>query len=444
MPEGADGWYADWWNNGERGSPAWESYELNEVIPAIQARFPILPQRRYHAIAGISMGGLGAAYVGSRLPGFFGSVASLSGFVDPQYFAVIADPATGFLSNAQQNGDNNWDPVYGPPDGFYATGHNPTELAMNLEQSRVFVSTGNGAPSSAELSQYNANTAALACVNPAGGACYTGDWATEGQIIQPMSQHYEQALAAAGDDVTYQVQPGGHDDPHFRQELGAMLAWGLFKPVVSSPADWVDKTVATSGQLWDIGYRFARPPSAGRPVPAGGQLALDQLSRIGGHDHDRWRLRDPRRHAGHGPGAAAQLQAKAAMKLLAQDVPLERLAPRPFAVTVSGLRSSCPRTSRRTAARSSGPRWRAERAVDPGGHRSRRDRRSQQLQQVAGNRNGVMVAGRIGSPAGRPLTTLGSRGPRLTRAPIAANPPFAAPAYPGGLVRTAGAIGSIA
>jgi len=89
MPEGADGWYTDWWNNGERGSPAWESYELNEVVPSILARFPILPERRYHAIAGISMGGLGAAYLGSRLPGFFGSVASLSGFVDPQYFALM-------------------------------------------------------------------------------------------------------------------------------------------------------------------------------------------------------------------------------------------------------------------------------------------------------------------------------------------------------------------
>jgi S-formylglutathione hydrolase FrmB len=261
MPEGADGWYTDWWNNGERGSPAWESYELNEVIPAILARFPILPQRRYHAIAGISMGGLGAAYLGSRLPGFFGSVASLSGFVDPQYFAVIADPATGFLSHAQQNGDNNWDPVYGPPHGFYATGHNPTQLAMNLEQTRVFVSTGNGAPSSAELSQYNANTAALACVDPAGGACYTGDWVTEGQIIQPMSQRYQQALAAAGVDITYQVQPGGHDDPHFRQELQAMLAWGLFSPVVSDPSSWVDETVASTGELWDIGYRFAQPPN---------------------------------------------------------------------------------------------------------------------------------------------------------------------------------------
>jgi S-formylglutathione hydrolase FrmB len=261
MPEGADGWYTDWWNDGERGSPAWESYELNEVIPAILARFPILPQRRYHAIAGISMGGLGAAYLGGRLPGFFGSVASLSGFVDPQYFAPITDPAMGFLSSAQQNGDNDWDAVYGPPYGFYATGHNPTELVMNLEQTRVFVSSGNGQPSSAEMSQYNANTAALACVDPAGGACYTGDWATEKEIIYPMSQNYDQALVGAGVNTTFEVQPGGHDDPHFRQELQAMLAWGLFKPVVTNPGGWVNDTVATDGQLWDIGYRFAQPPS---------------------------------------------------------------------------------------------------------------------------------------------------------------------------------------
>jgi S-formylglutathione hydrolase FrmB len=261
MPESADGWYTDWWNNGERGSPAWESYELNEVMPAILARFPILPQRRYHAIAGISMGGLGAAYLGGRLPGFFGSVASLSGFVDPQYYAPITDEAMGFLSNATQNGDDDSDPVYGPPYGFYATGHNPSQLAMNLEQTRVFVSSGTGDPSSGELSNYNANTAVLACVDPAGGACYTGDWVTEKEIIYPMSQDYEKALAAAGDNVTYEVQPGGHDDPHFRQELKSMLAWGLFNPVVTSPGGWVNDTVATDGQLWDIGYRFAQPPN---------------------------------------------------------------------------------------------------------------------------------------------------------------------------------------
>src|SRR4051812_22188648 len=84
MPEGGDGWYADWWNGGKRGSPSWESYILDEVIPQIQDRYRIRPERRWHALAGVSMGGLGTAYLGGRLPGFFGSIAVFSGFVDTQ------------------------------------------------------------------------------------------------------------------------------------------------------------------------------------------------------------------------------------------------------------------------------------------------------------------------------------------------------------------------
>jgi S-formylglutathione hydrolase FrmB len=250
MPEGASGWYTDWWNNGERGSPAWESYELNEVLPAILARYPILTARRYHALAGISMGGLGAAYLGGRVPGFFGSVVSLSGFVDPQYFAPIAAAGMGLTSYAPLKGDYNIDPVEGPPRGFYADGHNPTRLAMNLEQTRVFESTGNGVPSSAGLHDLTN-----------GDPTFPEDTAAESQIIYPMNQRYHRALAAAGVDVTYQAHPGAHDNPDFAEELKAMLAWGLFKPVITDATSWVNGTVATSGQLWDIGYRFAQPPS---------------------------------------------------------------------------------------------------------------------------------------------------------------------------------------
>jgi S-formylglutathione hydrolase FrmB len=259
MPEGASGWYADWWNNGQRGSPAWESYELNEVLPAILARYPVLPQRRYHALAGISMGGLGAGYLGGRLPGFFGSVASLSGFVDPQYFAPIAAAGMWGTSTAYSasgpnwqppvNGDDNVDPVEGPPHGFYANGHNPTRLAMNLEQTRVFESTGTGVPSSAGVSDLTN-----------GDSTFPEDAAAESRIIFPMNQRYHRALNAAGVDVTYQVHPGGHDNPDFMDELKAMLAWGLFKPVIADPRSWVNDTVATSGQLWDIGYHFDQPP----------------------------------------------------------------------------------------------------------------------------------------------------------------------------------------
>ncbi|MHB8691232.1 MAG: alpha/beta hydrolase [Solirubrobacteraceae bacterium] len=245
-PEPGSGWYTDWWNNGERANPAWESYYLDDVLPTILSRYRILPQRRYHAIVGISMGGLGATYLGGRLPGFFGSVASLSGFLDPQYFAPLTGEGMGLTSLAPLHGDYTPYPVYGPPNGFYANGHNPTDLVMNLAQTRVFESTGTGVPSSAGLKD--------PIVVPVGSLL-------ESLIIYPMNQVFHRALAAAGVDVTYQVHTGGHDAPDGANELTAMLAWGLFKPVLTHPQSWVNDTVATSGQLWDIGYSFAQPPN---------------------------------------------------------------------------------------------------------------------------------------------------------------------------------------
>ena len=241
MPEGGNGWYADWWNDGERGAPSWESYELETVIPTILARYPILPQRRYHALIGISMGGLGATYLGGRLPGFFGSVATLSGFVDPQYEATLIQPAMAVFSSAAANGDKDPDPIYGPPDGFYAGGHNPVFLTKNLTYTRVFESTGTGVPSRADPDP--------------------GQFAVaEEHIIYPMSQRYHTALIAAKVDVTYQVHRGAHDLPDFLSEINAMLKWGLFKPVATEPTSWESQTDASIGQLWDFNYRFADPP----------------------------------------------------------------------------------------------------------------------------------------------------------------------------------------
>lgn len=242
MPEGASGWYTDWWNHGERGGPEWETYELDDVIPTILKRYPILPQRRWHALVGISMGGLGAAYLGGRLPGFFGTVAPLSGFVDPQLAGVVADPAMTALSFAPLNGNYNLFAVDGQPSGYYMTGHNPTRLAVNMRQTRVFVSSGDGRPS------------AHAGLNHPGSE-------EEGAVIYPMNQQYVPALVAAGVDVAYQPHTGGHDIPDFMAEVKAFVKWGVFKPVVTHPRSWINRTVATHGQLWDVGYRFSKPPT---------------------------------------------------------------------------------------------------------------------------------------------------------------------------------------
>jgi S-formylglutathione hydrolase FrmB len=247
-PEPYDGWYDDWWNNGERGGPAWESYFLGDVIPWISQHYPIRSGRRWHAIVGISMGGLGAAYLGGRLPGYFGTVASLSGFLDPQYYGVITQQAMGLVSAAPLHGDHASYPVLGPPNGYYATGHNPTELVANLAHTHVFESTGTGIPSKAGINQDLAD----ALVGSA----------LEGPIIYRMNQLFHQSASSAGVDVTYEPHLGGHDGPDFAQEISAMFAWGLFKPVVSHPSSWTNETVATSGQLWDIHYAFDRPPTS--------------------------------------------------------------------------------------------------------------------------------------------------------------------------------------
>jgi hypothetical protein len=237
-PDGETGWYADWYNNGAYGTPEWESYILDEAVPQIAQRYKILSQRRYHALFGISMGGLGAAYLGGRLPGFFGSIGVLSGFVDLQIAPEVVSLGMDALTGAPAGS------VVGPENGFYATGHNPTALVQNLQDTRVFVSAGNGIPTPADGT---------------GGGVANGE---EAGVIRPMSDAYDSALKAAGIDLTYQTHTGCHCWPDFQAELRNAIAWGPFKPVVEHPTDWVNETVATHGQLWDLGYRFASHPTA--------------------------------------------------------------------------------------------------------------------------------------------------------------------------------------
>ncbi|WP_018177538.1 alpha/beta hydrolase [Jongsikchunia kroppenstedtii] len=241
MPEGGTGFYTDWW----QGSPQWESYYTDVVIPEIMKRFPIRSERRWHAIAGVSMGGLGAAYLGGRLPQFFGSVAIISGLVDTDLFRGMPNLAALVPElNAKQPPDLN--ALYGPLDGAYAVGHNPVRLAANLGQTRVFMATGDGRPTSD--GEPNDNN-------------LLSDLPVELALIHPASDAYITALRAARVDATYQAHAGIHDFANFRKELRDASTWNLFAPAVERPDRWVNDTVATHGSLWGFDYRFDRRPT---------------------------------------------------------------------------------------------------------------------------------------------------------------------------------------
>ena len=76
MPEGGDvGFYSDW-----KSGPAWETFHLTELRSLLERDYGAGTRR---AIAGLSMGGLGAMDYAVREPHLFRGAASLSGLLHP-------------------------------------------------------------------------------------------------------------------------------------------------------------------------------------------------------------------------------------------------------------------------------------------------------------------------------------------------------------------------
>lgn len=234
MPEGARGWYTDWWNGGRRGAPGWERFYLEELVPLVEHRLRIRRGRRWRAIAGLSMGGEGAALLAAQRPGYFGSVASFSGPLSIQR----PEWPTLFDTQGERHGD-----VFGDPAAqrFYWTGHNPTALVGNLRYTRAFVAVGDGTTTRPE-EQGNAFGAGAEVV------------------LARQAEDFVGAARRAGVALTYRPQQGIHDWPYWRRHLGQAIKWGLFRPVPESPARWTYRTVAQRGEAWGLRYRFDRPP----------------------------------------------------------------------------------------------------------------------------------------------------------------------------------------
>lgn len=236
MPEGATGFYTNWWNGGRRGAPGWERFYIDELVPLIERSFRVAPGRRNHAIAGLSMGGFGATFLASQLPGYFGSASSFSGLLQHQRPQV--EPALEAFGARYAD-------VFGPQAGFYATGHNSTRLTRNLRDTRLYVTVGSGAPEPGV---------------PGEPAAVTVGGIAEAEL-RAQAEEFVAAARDAGASATYVPLAGVHDWPYWRRHLREAIAWGLFKPVPEEPATWSYRTVAQRGEMWGLRYRFGAPPA---------------------------------------------------------------------------------------------------------------------------------------------------------------------------------------
>jgi len=240
MPDAGLGFLTNWWNDGRRAAPAWERYYLEELIPLIEERYPIRRGRRWHAIAGYSMGGMGAPFLAGQRPSYFGAAVSLSGF--PSIQRPYLEPGWKTFSGVEYRD------VWGPAPDFYATGHNPVALTDNLRHTRLFVSAGNGVPRPG-------------VPRDAGAAVVLPVLSMLEHESRLESDDLVAAARASNVRVTYLTGDGVHDWPYVNEDLRAAIRWGLFEPVAKSPSRWSFRTVAQQGNAWGLRYAFAEPPA---------------------------------------------------------------------------------------------------------------------------------------------------------------------------------------
>ncbi|NEB75379.1 esterase family protein [Streptomyces sp. SID14478] len=141
MPEaGWNGWYSDWWNHGQGGDPAWETFHTRELAPLLERDWGAGSRR---VVAGLSMGGQGALMYAARHPGMFRAAAAYSGSVHPLLDDASAERILGFFGG---QGD---DPlrVWGDPVAQRAIwkAHDPYHLARRLTSLPLYLSCGDGA-----------------------------------------------------------------------------------------------------------------------------------------------------------------------------------------------------------------------------------------------------------------------------------------------------------
>jgi S-formylglutathione hydrolase FrmB len=198
---GQSGYYSDWYNGGAGGPPMYETYDIDQLIPLIDARFRTIASRAGRAVIGESMGGYGVMTYAARHPDLFAAAASMSGFVDSNYAPAIAIVSAGPLLQGGLP-----DSIY----GAYATeevrwrGHNPTDLAANLRDVDLQVRTAEGVPTT--TIEGTDPTSAVGCTEEAG-------------IFKTSTDFHQRLLALGIPHLWKDYGKGCHDTLNFRREF---------------------------------------------------------------------------------------------------------------------------------------------------------------------------------------------------------------------------------
>jgi S-formylglutathione hydrolase FrmB len=235
MPEGGDiGSYTNWvgWSNGHF-RPQWETFHIGQLVPWVDDNFRTSRTAGGRAIAGLSMGGLGAMKYAGTHSDLFSAVGGFSGTVslrrDDFKFSAAAAVNTFGASVGSGDGDPYGDAFTGTPFLFPAS-YQPRE-------SVIF------GPESGWSAFNPVDRATAGAYASYAGRVYVYSGTDNDLLEGPLRQANDQfhaALSAAGTAHRYCRGPGNHTWPFWRGDLRDFLAnvYGSGTTTCTQNAGW--------------------------------------------------------------------------------------------------------------------------------------------------------------------------------------------------------------
>ena len=210
MPRGgSNGYYTDWYNGGDFGSPAYETFHVRQLIPWIDEHFRTRATRAGRITAGFSMGGFGALSYAARHPGTFSGAFCFSGAINTNYppFQAIGEASSlpdggqyAAILGQRETQEVRW------------RARNPLDLATNLKGMTLQLRTGNGK----------------------GGGDFGGPPLDPIEFgVHEMAISMDARLSGLGFPHLYEdYGPGAHEFPYYRRDLGPRCrrSWRAFGP----------------------------------------------------------------------------------------------------------------------------------------------------------------------------------------------------------------------
>ncbi|WJV44558.1 alpha/beta hydrolase [Streptomyces flavofungini] len=208
------GFYTDWFNRGEGGPPAVETFHLGEMRPLLERSYGAGTRR---VAAGESQGGFGALSYAARHPGLFRAVASYSGFVHPSRHPHAIRAGMTYLGL-------DWRALWGDPvtDRANWHAHDPYYLAERLRGVPVHLAAGDGTAGPLDPPDVEPDPEIPGLEDPAAPFPEDAVSPTE-TLMARQSRALADRLHRVGVPVTTHFYSGTHSPPYWAREFHRSL-----------------------------------------------------------------------------------------------------------------------------------------------------------------------------------------------------------------------------